>query len=253
MIFIINLKRSIERRIIIEKQCNKFGLNYEFIDAVDGFSLSPSEIKTHTRDVNFASRPGEIGCALSHINTYRRIVELNIDKALILEDDAQLTDAIIPTLAFLDRTITNNSPSVTLLTKVGHYLKKETARIDNNHAIHDVIDSALAHGYIINGAAAKKALETLYPVWMVADKWTLFKEYGIFHINAVIPPVILQSTFSEHSTINISGLEAEMESEVVKDKIWKVLRKRRTIQQKIRRALWLFSRKPFLNIVNNKK
>lgn len=252
-VFIINLKRSVERSITIENECKKYDLDYEFIDAVDGFTLSPSEIKTHTREINFAIRPGEIGCALSHINTYRRIVELNIDKALILEDDAQLTDDLKSILTFLESEITNVSPSVTLLTKTSQYLKKEKSRIDDTHSIHNVIDAALAHGYIINAVAAKRALEALYPVWMVADKWTLFKEYGLFHINAVIPPVINRSVLSKSSTINICGLDAEIESEIIKDGIWKILRRKRSTWVKIKRALWLFSKKPFLKIINNRK
>ena len=98
-VFIINLKRSVARRKSIEKECVRYKLDYEFIDAVDGRLLSPTEIKRHTRDLNYACRPGEIGCALSHIKAYRLMCDRGINTALILEDDAKLTPEIADVLA----------------------------------------------------------------------------------------------------------------------------------------------------------
>ncbi|OIV47205.1 hypothetical protein BK025_05995 [Sodalis sp. TME1] len=91
-IFIINLARSVERRESIEKQLNKLHLPYEFIEAIDGHALTLEEIRQHTRPLNYAFKLGEIGCSLSHLKVYREICERGIPKALILEDDAQLTD-----------------------------------------------------------------------------------------------------------------------------------------------------------------
>ncbi|MDG1153236.1 MAG: glycosyltransferase family 25 protein, partial [Alphaproteobacteria bacterium] len=39
-IFVLNLKRSPERRKLIQSQMEKFGLKFEFIDAVDGNELT---------------------------------------------------------------------------------------------------------------------------------------------------------------------------------------------------------------------
>ncbi|MGA5655273.1 glycosyltransferase family 25 protein [Rahnella contaminans] len=244
-VFIINLKRSSERRVSIESQCKKFNLDYEFIDAVDGATLTPTEVKQHTRALNYANKPGEIGCALSHIAAYRKIADLKLDKALILEDDAHLTADILPTLAAID-SIRDTRPAITLLTITDQYLQRSSHIIDSKHAIHSVFEASLAHGYVINAAAALRALSALYPVWMVADRWQVFKEYSICEINAVVPPVITLSPLSKKSIINATECETEIHS--IKKDIWKELKRKRPLGLKLKRICWL-ARKPVLKIV----
>ena len=112
---IISLEKSIERRTFIIKQCNQFGIEYELLEAVDGRTLpenirnefiqfrknayAPKGLPPSTWEVT----PGVIGCALSHINAYNKIVENDTEAALILEDDAILTNNI--TLIMNDKNV----------------------------------------------------------------------------------------------------------------------------------------------------
>ena len=61
-IFIVNLKKSVERRKKMEAQLNALGLSAQFIEAVDGRLMSEEERKGVTANVNYAFLPGEIGC-----------------------------------------------------------------------------------------------------------------------------------------------------------------------------------------------
>lgn len=246
-VFIINLKRSVERRKNIEKQCIEHRLDYEFIDAVDGRLLSPAEIKRHTRDLNYACRPGEIGCALSHIRTYRLMCERGISSALILEDDAKLMPDIADVLAKLDKVVISKKPIITLLTETFQYQDKCLSRIDQKHGVYPVIEACMSDGYVINHQAAKKALKALYPVWMVADRWHLFNEYSICNVYAVIPPVIVHSELACASTICTSSENASLTQ--VKDQIWDKLRKKRPLSIKLKRILWLMCKRHFIKIV----
>ena len=95
-VFVINLKRSEERKLRMENLLAPLGLKYTFIEAVDGRALSSEEIAdaqhrgrgiTEKWPQREALTAGEIGCALSHLKAYRRIVDENLDYACILEDD----------------------------------------------------------------------------------------------------------------------------------------------------------------------
>ncbi|MCY6319736.1 glycosyltransferase family 25 protein [Bacteroides uniformis] len=96
--YIINLKRSVDRRIYMEGQCRKLPfLNVEYINAVDGRNMSPDERTAAFDEKEFEKRysvkvrPGEIGCTLSHQKCYKKIVEEHLPYALILEDDISLS------------------------------------------------------------------------------------------------------------------------------------------------------------------
>jgi GR25 family glycosyltransferase involved in LPS biosynthesis len=62
------------------------GIQFEFFDAIHGAALSQEERLRINPTQNMSS--GALGCYLSHIEIYRRMVEDHIPIALILEDDA---------------------------------------------------------------------------------------------------------------------------------------------------------------------
>lgn len=94
--FVINLEKQEKRREIISKQLNALHIPFEIFPAVNGRLLTQEQI-SQLYDREKALKKGyydltlpEIGCALSHINIYKKIVSENIPYALILEDDAFL-------------------------------------------------------------------------------------------------------------------------------------------------------------------
>ena len=98
-IYVISLERDTEKRIAIEKTLKGFNLDFSFIDAIDGITLPESQINLiRQRSVGavarrgFPAAAGEIGCTLSHVKTYQKILEDNRDWACILEDDVILDE-----------------------------------------------------------------------------------------------------------------------------------------------------------------
>ncbi len=92
-VFVISLPDCTDRRDSISKALRQLGIEFEFVDAVDGrHGLDPQYEDQIDRVA--AQRAGhilsdsEFACALSHLTIYRRIVSKNIAYALILEDDA---------------------------------------------------------------------------------------------------------------------------------------------------------------------
>ena len=105
-VLVISLARSVERRAMVVQQMAHLGIDFEFVDATDGKALSSAELAKV--DLELAKEVcghelsfGEIGCAMSHIRVYERIVAEGIERCVVLEDDIYLhmhSKAIIETI-----------------------------------------------------------------------------------------------------------------------------------------------------------
>lgn len=94
---IVNLERRKDRKeqtIIIFKNSGIDENNYEFVKAIDGRELiSESEDVDLFEGNDFGSRRGFIGCALTHYNLWKKLIEdKNHDFYLIMEDDCTLSN-----------------------------------------------------------------------------------------------------------------------------------------------------------------
>lgn len=105
-IYLINLARSNERLKACARQFEAFDLPFERIDAVDGDDLSNTDMDAL---YNFSQSAyhkhltsGEIGCYLSHIRVWQKIVDEQLDYAVVLEDDVILQDNIQQGLAVIE-------------------------------------------------------------------------------------------------------------------------------------------------------
>jgi FkbM family methyltransferase len=89
---VINLARRIDRREnVIQNFKNVNITNYEFIKAVDGKTLTPtSQIITLFQGNDFGNRRGVIGCALTHYQLWKQLVESDVEYFLIMEDDFRI-------------------------------------------------------------------------------------------------------------------------------------------------------------------
>ena len=90
-IFVINLKSRQDRRRRMQQQLKSANLtNVEFIDAVNGNALTSKAINEayHYKSNTRKMRTGEIGCFLSHLSVYKKILQQNLKYAIVLEDDA---------------------------------------------------------------------------------------------------------------------------------------------------------------------
>lgn len=241
-IFIVNLKHSIERRQKMEAQISSLGLSAEFIEAVDGRLMSEEERGRVTAEVNYAFLPGEIGCALSHQKIYKKMIDENIDNALILEDDVVLDEELKNVMERIS--IPADRPSVILLSRSNKFFKKPLKNITNKHCLHKTLHATTTHSYIINNKAAISLLKGLNPIWIVADKWGLFEDMSLVEVYSVVPHPINLSDEAKNSTINIP--EDAQAIHIKKKKIWNLLMSRRTLKTKIKHKY----RRAFLPIFN---
>jgi glycosyl transferase family 25 len=228
--FIINLKHSRERRAKMESQLSKLNIAHEFVEAVDGREMTEAERKNVTREVNYAFLPGEVGCALSHQKIYKKIINENIEAALILEDDVVLSSDLREILNNI--TLSKTNPEIILLSRVNKYYKKSIKKICGSYNLHKTHQATTAHAYIINQKAADRLLTNLYPVWMVSDKWSLFEDLSLAKIHSLVPYPVRLSEEANASTINESKGDAVLDAK--KKQIWDALMQERPLAAKLR-------------------
>jgi glycosyl transferase family 25 len=108
-IFIINLEKDINKKKYMSKLCQKHLLKCNFTAAVDGKRLDNTELekvynqKCTIKKIGRKLSAGEIGCALSHKKIYQKMVDENIEKAIVLEDDIVFDNRIHDLLSLLDK------------------------------------------------------------------------------------------------------------------------------------------------------
>lgn len=181
-VFIISLTRSADRRAMVERQMSHLGINFEFFDAVDGKSL-PSD-RLAKVDFNLARETcghdlslGEVGCAMSHINIYEVMVEREIPRCVILEDDIyvhmhfkaivnEVTNKNSSDIVFLHHGKAKHFPIYSSLPE-GYRLAKYLTPSKNSKR--GIISTG---GYILTLAGAHKLLKIAYPIRMPADYLT---------------------------------------------------------------------------------
>ena len=92
---VINLLRRPDRRDSSVENFKRANItNYEFVEAVDGKALIPtSQIITLFQGNDFGNRRGVIGCALTHYNLWKKLLESPFDYFLIMEDDFTIIES----------------------------------------------------------------------------------------------------------------------------------------------------------------
>ncbi len=172
-IFVISLDRAPERRRSIEQHLSSLDLTYEIVDAVDGKLLSTEECdKLLAPGVSYA--PGVIGCYLSHLSVYQKILDREISLALILEDDARLNPRIVSSLR--SGKLSSNF----------EYCLLDCDSADGKSTIYYDLDSAeellpgisiystntppvLLHAYLLTNDGARRRLECALPIKQPVD------------------------------------------------------------------------------------
>ncbi len=100
-VFVINLDRDRERLTRMIAEGERVGLSFERFAAVDGNRLE-SDLRDQFFDGAEPHEPaftaGEIGCYASHLRIHRLLEGRDGEYALVIEDDVQLADDLLPTI-----------------------------------------------------------------------------------------------------------------------------------------------------------
>ena len=234
-IFVISLKDAVQRRASIVAQLSSMGLEFEFQDAIYGKNLSSEEVQKLVdqriayRYEGFQLTPGEIGCALSHLAVYKRIIDEKIPYALIFEDDVVVCPELVNVIQSIDADGTLLRHGITLFSEC-LVSTSPTLRLPfGGMSLHDVKWGWFAHAYIITNEAARKLIELQTPVKHVADCWRWLLKHRLISIGAVRPILVKQQrdSFGSETTVGHSDVGKLPILQFVKHKLvrcwWKLM------------------------------
>lgn len=206
-VFVINLEQSHDRRVFMEKQLAALNLDAEFFPAVDGRLLPEDEIarvsdrRWFSRYVGREMTRSDMGCSLSHIYLYRKMVDENIPCALILEDDVWMTPSLVPLLRELERDIDQLPCDVVLLSECITSTKNVWRR--GYYFMSPVVYALFTHAYVVSLRGARRLMNNLYPVALPADAWNWLHRHRLVRIAAIHPvlatqnqPVVISTEFA---------------------------------------------------------
>ena len=191
-VWIINLKRDTERLQFMQEQMKRLEIDYHVIEAIDGRSLGEDEIEPYSksialRDFGRELTPGEIGCALTHIRSWKLMIEEDISEVLVLEDDVHIGSGLIEVLKHRDR-----------LPEGYQHINFSTSalQVPFGEFVTDIYRASLfkerpylTSTYLITKNGAQKLLDLVSPLYMPIDNFITITDivsYGIYPRVAVL-------------------------------------------------------------------
>lgn len=130
--YVISLPRATDRRAALAKKMAEINLSYELVDATDEREgLSSEELKLIGGEGNLAKYnsnlvPGALGCLISHLRCYEKLLASEHQYVLIVEDDANFSkDFSIILNAVLAKCAPQGQPHKWQLINLGWWLGGE--------------------------------------------------------------------------------------------------------------------------------
>ena len=213
-IFVINLESAVDRRDYICRHLDELGLKYSLSTAIDGNKLSESDLHT-VYDFSLSKlhleremTRGEVGCTLSHQKLWHEVLNRKLPYALILEDDALLTEDTISVLKRL-RDFPEHWEIMLLHTMSGRsqpFLRKP---IFKSYYTEMVVELTWkASSYLITSSGAAKLLKLTEPLYLPADWITGDPERNKAWVYAIKPDCA--HVHEKYSVLSSLELEREM-------------------------------------------
>ncbi|HDS3819724.1 glycosyltransferase family 25 protein [Morganella morganii] len=222
--YVISLKEEISRRKNIKTQLDNLNIKFDFFDAIDLRNSNPAELNEKCKDntnLNRKLTSGEIGCALSHINIYRKTISNEENWSWIIEDDALLDNVSNSKINQIISLANKYNADIIILgysklspdDTTNFYIKEPVKRICKSKDGYTLGVpwknwTCGTVSYLINKNGAKKIL-TRYmksdeKIETVADDWLFFEkkcDLKILHCR----PLIIYEDYKNH----ISAIEKE--------------------------------------------
>lgn len=206
-IWVINLKRDVARRDFMVEQLERLGLAYELIEAVDGSTLTDEDLdfyspKKARKKFGRELTPGELGCSLSHIRLWEKMVKENIPEVLILEDDLLIGKMLLAILENREKLPNDwqhiNFVNSTAVKPIGDVI------VDIYRACIYLDFPYCAAAYLLTKPGAEKLLEGCNQIYRPIDHYFTvlgLKSYGI--VPQVVSLTDFKSSIGKRKSIGI--------------------------------------------------
>jgi glycosyl transferase family 25 len=225
-IYILSLKNAQRFKPLVEA-LEARGLPHEIFWGIDGREGLP---EVYEQDIDRVAaearmgRPmsdGEFACALSHRLIYQRIAEGSAPAGIVLEDDAEPSEAFFS----IEQTLLKPTCDLLLFDHKNTYVKRhDRLKITEGvTAYRVVLPPFLATGYMVSRELAAHLAFRNGPVTQPSDWPDVITKFNSYACN---PRVITQ----RERTINTSGLEAGRQKQGY--------RRRRSLRRIFYKAYW---------------
>ena len=188
-VYVINLKKNDERMKKMDVQLRALNIEYERFDAIYGNDITKDEMGSLYNAFawwctqGYRIRLGQLGCALSHLELYRKLLMSDKQCCCIMEDDLEIRPMFPNVLSYIENHIDINSPQVVLLHK--HF--SDRAPVTNDIHLVEIAYERCADAYVINKKAAASLLEQNFPVKRPCDHWSMFARNGRLRLFQAFP------------------------------------------------------------------
>jgi glycosyl transferase family 25 len=215
-IYVINLLRSVDRRLSMERRLRRLRLDAEFFPAFDGHQLNQSDILRMVENGDVEEGPryppfsvGTLGCALSHRELWSHIERTSGGPTLILEDDAHLSNALRMALPKIADAM---SPGEVVLLytryrgKVPLY-RESSVPLGKRYSLHipATVDLHSCLGYLVTPESASGLVSSNTPLRVSSDIWSFHAEMGAFASIRVAYPFLV----SPRANYSVRGLPVD--------------------------------------------
>lgn len=245
--YCISLRRSVERRALMEGEFAKHKLKVKFFDAMDRKLVFVPELSNKN---GAQHAPGIMACMMSHLMLMKRAVARGEDAIFVLEDDGKLCDDFNARIKYIEQL-----PDFTfdILSLGGHYPSNKEGAMEGcargtdwNH-IYETVQLNGTYAYIITKPAMEFCIRNLtYQYGM--DEFMSNHLYRRFRSYAFVPFLVgCHNVKSEITGVEwrYSNIDHYFRQEAIEDLMEPfsdpVLEKERLdrIESDKKRALWL--------------
>lgn len=204
--FLINLERDYLRKANTLDQLDKGVFDITLIKAVDGKELKQEFINENCDLEAIEANPkwlspGAIGCALSHLDVYQKIRDLQIPYALILEDDKSFPQDFGDLCRMVIPKMEQNEVTLLYYESPEHCefsLRTQTKLEKGYSLLHPVKKHTpiTTGAYLITLEAATQLAKGVTPIKVAADTWHHFISRGLIkNFRCLYPLVIHDANF----------------------------------------------------------
>lgn len=185
---VISLVRSPQRREKVREELSKTNLRWLFLDAVDGSLLKPLPPEYQARKVKrlqgFELTPNEIGCFLSHKQTWQACMAAN-KPTLVFEDDFILEPSFEAVLTFVLKEFQDwQVMRLQGLAESSHVVVQSAGEFS---VVRNLADPVGATAYIVKPEAARILIDHAKDIYEPLDHYLEHKSKHGVEVLAVKP------------------------------------------------------------------
>jgi glycosyl transferase, family 25 len=228
--YVVSLARSLDRRAHITRELRKTSVEYQIETAVDGRDLDMADaaLIDPTYRVTGIFPEGSAGCALSHLNIYRKIVDAGLDVALILEDDVILPADLDALAVEVSKHLSGAEVALLSADCPDPLQLSRAGAVPLSGGRHlalpvDLTQPRSTGAYLITREACERMIKLVLPIRANADAWPFFYREGALDRLRCVAPLPVTKSADLTSTIGSyslgTGLRARLAGPLLQRRI----------------------------------